>query len=74
MIMIQEEAELLDRAKIGHSLSQLRQERNLCSHPRHAIPQPRRGGILCGARRSRRFNSRTSARAEIFQRLRQSAR
>ena len=25
--------------------SQLRQERNLCSHPRHPIPQPRRGGI-----------------------------
>jgi hypothetical protein len=26
--------------------SQLRQERNLCSHPRHPIPQPRRGGIF----------------------------
>ncbi len=25
---------------------QLRQERNLCSHPRHPIPQPRRGGIF----------------------------
>ena len=28
--------------------SQLRQERNLCSHPRHPIPQPRRGGSPCG--------------------------
>lgn len=53
---------------------QLRQERNLCSHPRHPIPQPRRGGITCGARRSRRFTSRTPAHTEIFQRSRQSVR
>ena len=26
--------------------SQLRPERNLCSHPRHPIPQPRRGGLF----------------------------
>ena len=26
--------------------SPLRPERNLCSHPRHPIPQPRRGGIF----------------------------
>ena len=28
------------------SVRKLRPERNLCSHPRHPIPQPRRGGIF----------------------------
>ena len=30
----------------SRSVRKLRQERNLCSHPRHKIPQPRRGGMF----------------------------
>ena len=37
-----------DAIKPSHS--PLRPERNLCSHPRHPIPQPRRGGIFRSCR------------------------
>ena len=43
------------------SVRKLRQERNLCSHPRHSIPQPRRGSC-----RNRKIPCQTGGSAAGF--------